>query len=424
MASKRVPLGGQSKSDGDLKPGAHKASDVVLDPSRLNALAALGLLDTPPEEVFDRLTRAAAQILQAPVAMVSLVDSRRQFYKSKTDRTGPVAEWEAPLSHSYCKHVVATAEPLVVVDARDHPLLRDNPAIRDYGAIAYIGVPLRTADGFTLGSFCAIDTRPRKWPSHAIETLQALATAAMTEIALRTAGQQLRQANADLRRLEQERDELVHMVVHDLRSPLTSLMGGLDLLSDGALDERARDDLALARQGAESLLQLVNDVLEVSRAEAGELRLGKEETSPATIIAAACAQLAHLATAQKVVLTQSAGNLGPVLLDPKQILRVLVNLIANGIQHTPPDGQVVVSASAEPGGVQFSIQDSGSGVPPHVRGRIFEKFGAATSNRKSGASTGLGLALSKLIVEAHGGRIWVDDADGSGARFCFLIPAR
>ena len=166
----------------DERPAELKAA------SRLAALDRSGLLDSPAEAAFDRLTRLAARLLGVPVASMSLVDDHRQFFKSQVGLADPWASTrETPLTHSFCQHVVATDSPLVVTDARTHPILAGNPAIAELNVVAYAGVPLTTADGQTLGSFCAIDGRPRDWTAREIETLRELAAMAMTEVALQTA---------------------------------------------------------------------------------------------------------------------------------------------------------------------------------------------------------------------------------------------
>ena len=153
---------------------------------RLAALRQSGLLDTPPEESFDRLTRLAGRLLRAPVALVSLVESDHQFFKSQLGLPEPWATLRrTPLSHSFCQFVVRRREPLVISDARDHPQVHDNDAITDLGVIAYAGIPLVTADGYVLGAFCAIDHQPRTWSSEELAILQDLAALACTEIALR-----------------------------------------------------------------------------------------------------------------------------------------------------------------------------------------------------------------------------------------------
>src|SRR5688500_3752196 len=121
--------------------------DDVFNPARLAALRRLRLLDTPAEAAFDRLGQLAQKILRPPVALVTWVDDQRQFFKSCLGLPEPWATWRStPLSHSFCKHVVSTNAPLVVNDARDHPIFRENLAIQDLGVVAYLGVPLRVGD--------------------------------------------------------------------------------------------------------------------------------------------------------------------------------------------------------------------------------------------------------------------------------------
>jgi len=166
-------------------PGTDSATG---DSDRLAALRATNLLDSPAEDAFDRLTKLAARVLNVPVALISLVDEDRQFFKSSVGLDEP---WhsarETPLSHSFCQHAVARREPLIVEDARDHPVLKHNPAVEESGTIAYAGIPLIDAAGQALGTLCAIDTRPRQWTSHQVELLTDLAASVVTEIALRSA---------------------------------------------------------------------------------------------------------------------------------------------------------------------------------------------------------------------------------------------
>jgi methanogenic corrinoid protein MtbC1/DNA-binding transcriptional regulator YiaG len=160
---------------------------ALADRGRLRALQNTGLLDSPPEEAFDRLTRLATSMLGAPVSLVSLVEPERQFFKSCLGLDEPWAsQRESPLSHSFCKHAVLSGEPLVIPDARKHPLVQNNPAIRDMGTVAYLGIPLVTGDGYALGSFCVIDTQPREWTTEEVSLLRDLAASVMSEIELRT----------------------------------------------------------------------------------------------------------------------------------------------------------------------------------------------------------------------------------------------
>ncbi|HYC33169.1 MAG TPA: GAF domain-containing protein, partial [Gemmatimonadales bacterium] len=156
-------------------------------PGRVAAVGRTTLLDTPPEESFDRLTRMAARLLGAPVALISLVTDDRQFFKSATGLPEPWAtRREAPLAYSICRHVVETGASLVLDDIRRDPLLRSSPAVRELGWTSYAGVPLVSAEGFVLGALSVVDVVPRLWSERDVGLLHDLAASAVAEIELRT----------------------------------------------------------------------------------------------------------------------------------------------------------------------------------------------------------------------------------------------
>src|SRR4051794_31056576 len=158
-------------------------------------LAESGLLDSPPEAAFDRVTRLVAETLHVPVALFTLVTAERQVFKSSVG-VGDLRE--TPLSHSFCRHVVESGAPLEVVDARSHPKVRGNPSIDEHGIVAYLGVPLTTSDGVRLGALCAIDHEPREWTGRDHGVLEDLAGAAMAEVELRRANRAVAAAAAEL----------------------------------------------------------------------------------------------------------------------------------------------------------------------------------------------------------------------------------
>jgi signal transduction histidine kinase len=298
-------------------------------------------------------------------------------------------------------------------------------AIRDYGVVAYLGVPLTTDDGHTLGSLCAVDSQPREWQAAAVEILQELAAAAMTEIRLRMLARACHAQYVAGRTLELQRDELVHMLVHDMRNPLQSLLSGLDLLGTSELTDEAAEDLAMARGGADRVLQMVSDILDVSKASAGRLTLVRTWVSPVDLLGHSRVQLSPLAITKGVDLrVEVIPDVPLVSLDEEHCRRVLVNLVANAIQHTPKGGRVTLSASTEDGtgATLFSVRDTGRGIPAHAYDTIFDKFGQVGVRRAGVTSTGLGLPFSKMVVEAHGGRIWVESEVGVGTAFRFVIP--
>jgi signal transduction histidine kinase len=177
----------------------HAGSDVSeRERQRLSALRAARLLDTPPEEAFDRLTRLAARLTAAPSALVSLSDVERQFFKSGYGLPEPLATCrELPRKDSFCQLVVESGLPLVVEDARTDARVCDIASAREVAA--YAGMPLTTSDGHTLGSFCVVDPSPREWSAAQLEVLRDLAAAAATEIELRIAAEGARRREAELR---------------------------------------------------------------------------------------------------------------------------------------------------------------------------------------------------------------------------------
>jgi GAF domain-containing protein len=173
--------------------------DIVRNLNRLAAVQRTGLLDTPPEEPFDRFTRLATRMFKAPVALVSIVDSDRQFFKSAIGLPEPwQTKRETPLTHSFCKYAVALQEPLVIADARKDPTYHDNPAVRDLKIVAYAGVPLMVS-GCALGAFCVIDNEPHSWSYDEVRMLKDLGECVIHEIELRT---RLRDADKRLKQLE------------------------------------------------------------------------------------------------------------------------------------------------------------------------------------------------------------------------------
>src|SRR5690242_1860385 len=147
---------------------------------------ATSLLDSPPEEAFDRLTRLASRLLGAPIALVTLLGEDRAFFKSAMGLPEPWATRRStPLAYSFCRHVVATGAPLVVEDARRHPLVKANPAVRELRWIAYAGVPLAVDGGPPVGALCVVDNLPRIWSPRDLALLSDLAASVVTELELR-----------------------------------------------------------------------------------------------------------------------------------------------------------------------------------------------------------------------------------------------
>ncbi len=229
-----------------------------------------------------------------------------------------------------------------------------------------------------------------------------------------------------LQQLERLRDDLTHMIVHDLRTPLTSLLSGLQTVPlVGDMNPVQAEMLDIAVSGGETLLNMINDLLDVEKMEHDTVPLAKTALTAAALIERACRQVALLAESNTLTLIREpAEDLPPLEGDEDKLTRTLVNLIGNAIKFTPPGGTVTVGASRTDNHcVLFSVRDTGEGIPPEAFERIFDKF-SQVENRKAGRkmSTGLGLTFCKLAVEAHGGHIWVESVPSQGSVFFFTVP--
>jgi signal transduction histidine kinase len=228
------------------------------------------------------------------------------------------------------------------------------------------------------------------------------------------------------RLLTRMRDDLTSTMVHDLRNPLTIIQGSLELLeaeAPGPLVDDQRQVLAMMRQGLQRMLNLVTSILEGNRLESGQVTLEREPMRLRPLVDEALAIQRVLASDKQLQLhNELAPDLPPVHVDAELIERVLQNLIGNAIKFTPPGGVIRVSAYHDPSDHQrltVSISDTGPGIPPEIRSRLFQKF---VRGQGAGRGSGLGLAFCRLAVEAHGGKIWFETANDQGSTFKFTLP--
>jgi signal transduction histidine kinase len=225
-----------------------------------------------------------------------------------------------------------------------------------------------------------------------------------------------------LARTEAARNDLVAAVSHDLRTPITSLRLLVEALDDGIVDEGDRRAyLAKLRTHVGALAALIDDLFELSRLQAGDLRWSMERVRLPELVQETVEAMRRDDVARLVV--DVPGDLEPARAAPEQIQRVLFNLIQNAIRHTPADGSVTVRAAIAAEGVQVEVADTGSGVADSDREHIFEAFfqGGGEGAARTNGSAGLGLAISRAIVEAHGGRIWLEPSVG-GTSVRFTLP--
>ena len=273
--------------------------------------------------------------------------------------------------------------------------------------------------GAGLGTFAAGDLSHRIEPSGPRE-LRELAVSA-NEMA------------AELGRMRAERDDadrarrnLIASVSHDLRTPLTSLRLLVEAIDDGVVsgpDETA-DALRRAKLHVNTLSTLVDDLFELARLEAGDISWTLSQVGVAELIDETVEAFRPQAAQKGVMLTEEVpGDVAGVRGNPEKLQRVLYNLMQNAVRHTPQDGTVTLRAERAAGFVRIEVADDGEGIPPEQAEHVFERFFRGGDGARNGTGAGLGLSISRAIVEAHGGRIWVEPAKGRGTRVVFTVPA-
>ncbi|MGE5514305.1 MAG: ATP-binding protein [Bacteroidota bacterium] len=243
---------------------------------------------------------------------------------------------------------------------------------------------------------------------------------------LETATAELKQANERLKELDRLKDDFMSTVTHELRTPLTSIRSFSEILFDNpGLDEDQRQNfLAIIIKESERLTRLINQVLDVAKIEAGRMQWSWAEADPAGIVADAVAATHGLFEEKGVALETALAALPPLLTDRDKLMQVVINLLSNAVKFVEPNtGKVRIALEPDSGGLRVTVADNGPGIPDWARDKVFDKFqqvGDTLTAKPQG--TGLGLTISKSIVERLGGRIWVDGEEGHGAVFAFFIP--
>jgi signal transduction histidine kinase len=233
----------------------------------------------------------------------------------------------------------------------------------------------------------------------------------------------LKSQRDDLLRVQLQKERLMSFVVHDLKNPVNSMdLNAQLILRDGTLSPFAKDAAQQIRRDARQLVRLIMNLLDLSKGDEGKLAAKRAPVNVGELISRVLEELRANADARSVRLDEQIG-VETAQLDEDLFRRVLANLVENAVRHAPRDSAVRVSCATFPGEVEFRIADAGTGVPEHERTRIFDPFvqieGRGAPTTRSGR--GLGLAFCRLAVEAHGGRIWVEDG-APGAVFCARIP--
>jgi signal transduction histidine kinase/ActR/RegA family two-component response regulator len=395
---------------------------------RLAALIACNVLDTEREDDFDDLTRLAAQTCGTPVALVSLIDQDRQWFKS----TVGLSATQTPRDQAFCAYAILADAPLVIEDATkdlrtlDNPLVTGEPGIRFYA-----GHPLKLPTGEVVGTLCVIDFEPRRADAELLDHLRALANQATSQLELR---RRITQAHAATRRAEhadQAKSEFLANMSHEIRTPMTAVLGFADLLATDAelRADAARTDEAIdiIREHGRHLLTVINDILDVSKIEAGRIEIDWDDTDLAGVMAGVVELMSAAADERgtRLITRYDTDVPDAIRSDPTRLRQVLINLVGNAVKFT--EGGTVtlaVACRAQPPRVTIEVSDTGVGMTAEQleRVRAFDAFtqaDASVSRRYGG--TGLGLKIAHHFADALGGGLAVDSAPGRGTTFTVTI---
>ena len=275
----------------------------------------------------------------------------------------------------------------------------------------------RLRTGF--GTFAAGDLSHRIEPSGPRE-LQDLADSAN---AMAAELDRMRAARDDA---DRARRNLIASVSHDLRTPLTSLRLLVEAIEDGVVEGpvETADALRRARTHVATLSTLVDDLFELARLEAGDISWTLSQVGVAELIDETVEAFRPQAEQKGLVLEEDVpSDVSPVRGNPEKLQRVLYNLVQNAVRHTPADGTVTLRAERDADFVRIEVADDGEGIPAEQSEKVFERFFRGGDGARNGSGAGLGLSISRAIVEAHGGRIWVEPGQGRGSRVIFTVPA-
>lgn len=427
------------------------------DEQRLKALRQYDILDSFPEQAYDDITRLAAIICNVPMALVSIVDKDRQWFKSKQ---GLDAD-ETHRQHSFCSHAIVTPnEPFIVEDSRLDERFKNNPLVTGAPNIVfYAGIPLKTKSGFGLGSFCILDVVPRQLTAEQVEALQILSRQVMALLDARKAGVEmnlqrdvleLKNKNLDaivakrVAEVEQEKVKLEksnkeleafnYISSHDLQEPLRKIQTFTSLIQEreaGNLSEKGKELFSKIGKASSRMSHLITDLLAYSRTTNSkkiyaEIQLGK-------IVDEVKLDLYEEIAEKHATVTLNGDGVIKVI--NFQFRQVLYNLVSNSLKFSRPDVTPVINITykavekkAFTGGEQkditehhISVSDNGVGFDNKYGEKIFELF-QRLQNKDAQIGTGIGLAIVKKIIDNHNGSIVVNSTPGEGTVFTIILP--
>jgi signal transduction histidine kinase len=295
------------------------------------------------------------------------------------------------------------------------------------GIRALLGVPL-LREGEVIGALIVRRKRTGPFAEETVELVKSFAAQSALAVHNARLFHEIEQKSRELEAASRHKSEFLANMSHELRTPLNAVLGYAELIQDGIygeVPEKIHGVLERVQQNGRHLLGLINDVLDLSKIEAGQLSLSPAEYSLRELVLDVVSATEALAAEKKLALeVEVAADLPHGQGDERRLTQVLMNLVGNAIKFTEA-GAVSIRAKVEDGSFRVEVRDTGPGIAPADRERIFEEFQQVdTSSTRRKGGTGLGLAIARRIVELHGGRIWVESTPGQGATFCFTLPLR
>jgi signal transduction histidine kinase len=393
--------------------------DMKTEQSRLQALQRYQILDTPAEGSFDRITSLAAHLLGVPVAITTLVDTDRVWFKSRHG----VDLQEVNREPGLCASAILHNKPYVLTDASVDPRSLAHPLVaRDKGFRFYAGVPLTTHDNHNLGTLCVMDYQPRLITDEELHVLKILAQIIMDEM-------ELRLASRHIDKITRQKSALLAVLSHEIRTPMNGIMGMVSLLHTTELTEEQQEYLDTINSCGDTLLTLLEHILDYSKYEAGKMELNAAPFD----IRSCVKQVTDLFCAQGikkgiVITSEAAPDISKVLIgDHHKIRQVFINLIGNAVKFTK-EGVIQIEVNLTSGNAEFQrltfrVKDTGVGIPAEYRDMLFQPY-TQVHSRIGGehfAGTGLGLSICKQLVELMKGRIWLEESTHRGSTFRFEL---
>lgn len=394
-----------------------RAKIPASEAERLKALYDYHVLDTDAEKVFDDLTLLASEICQTPIALISLVDPDRQWFKSKVGLDAS----ETHRDIAFCSHAILQDEIFEVADTlcderfEDNPLVTDDPNIRFYA-----GTPLKTPDGHAIGTLCAIDREPRRLTEHQRRALEILGREVISQLELRAKMRQLHMAN-------QRKSEFLSTISHELRTPLNAIISFAGLMQSSAdfsaLPAHFADYIRHIDFSGKRLLSLVNSVLDLSKIEEGRMEVDLVKVPSQGFFKGVFSLLDVAAEEKGVTFATDISESLPdeLVIDEAKLSQILLNLAGNAIKFTDPGRRVDVTVMCTGGQLVMVIKDQGRGISAEDQEKLFVKFERA-SNSKDIEGTGLGLVITQALVDVLKGRLKLSSALDKGTLVKVTLP--